>query len=214
MNNLERRFSQPNIKLSPTEEKRQTIAGYAAVFNSDSEDLNGFFTERIEFGAFKKTLKEADVRALVEHDPRWLLGNTKSGTLRLSEDEHGLKFEIDPPDTVAGRDVLESLRRGDLSSMSFGFRTIRDKWEQHYNKKIRTLLEVQLFDVSLVSFPAYPDTSVALRFAQKAGIILDSGNGTGLDNANIKLAEPELVSTHRRIDTLRKKLETIEKQLL
>lgn len=139
------------------------IRGYAAVFNELSEDLGGFY-ERIKPGAFKKTLKEADIRALWNHDPNYVLGRNKSGTLRLAEDERGLAIEIDPPvEARWAQDLIVSMKRGDVDQMSFGFRTVRDEWVTAGEQIIRTLLEVELFDVSPVTFAAYLQTSVQVR---------------------------------------------------
>ena len=137
------------------------IRGYAAVFDSLSEDLGGF-REQIAHGAFSDTLG-ADVRALWNHDANFVLGRTTSGTLTLREDSHGLAIEIDPPDTQQAKDLLISIRRGDVSQMSFGFYTQDDAWEQRDGENIRTLRKVELFDVSPVTYPAYQDTSVAVR---------------------------------------------------
>jgi HK97 family phage prohead protease len=137
--------------------------GYAAVFNRLSLPMGGF-REKIAPGAFAKSVAGGGVKALLEHDPRWLLGSTKSGTLKLLEDDRGLRAVIALPATSAGGDAAESLRRGDLGAMSIGFRTVRDSWDEN---KVRTLHEVELFDVSLVAFPAYPDTSVALRSLER-----------------------------------------------
>lgn len=137
--------------------ERPTIAGYAAVFNHWA-DIGGF-REQIAPGAFTKTLQEADVRALVNHDANYVLGRTKSGTLRLWEDEHGLAFEVDPPEAQWAQDLMASIRRGDVDQMSFGFRAIKDRWEGDE----RTLLEVALYDVSVVTFPAYAETEAHLR---------------------------------------------------
>lgn len=137
------------------------IRGYAAVFDSLSEDLGGF-REKIAKGAFADTLN-ADVRALWNHDANIVLGRTTSGTLTLREDSHGLAIEIDPPDTQQARDLLVSIRRGDISQMSFGFYTKADEWEKRDGENIRTLRKVELFDVSPVTYPAYADTSVATR---------------------------------------------------
>lgn len=148
--------------------KSPVLRGYAAVFNADSEML-GWFIERIAPGAFDKTLAEgADVRALVDHDSGKILGRSKSGTLRMEVDDHGLAVEIDPPDTSAGRDVVESVRRGDLDGMSFAFTTVSDSWETKDKAQVRTLKEVELHDVSVVAYPAYPDTNVALRSMEAA----------------------------------------------
>lgn len=146
----------------PEGDQPAKITGYAAVFNSLSEDLGGF-QERIRPGAFRKTLEEHDQRALWNHDTNHVLGRRKAGTLELVEDEIGLQFTIYPPDTQAGRDALESMRRGDVDQMSFGFRTIRDNWEQVDTKILRELIEVQLYEVSPVTFPAYPQTSAFVR---------------------------------------------------
>lgn len=138
------------------------IVGHAAVFNSLSEDL-GFFREKIAPGAFAKTIQEADVRALWNHDPNFVLGRTKSGTLKLAEDDKGLAVEITPPNTVWARDLMESIKRGDVDQMSFGFQVIKEEWEGDANNPIRVLKEVRLFDVSPVTFPAYTATDVQVR---------------------------------------------------
>lgn len=138
------------------------ITGYAAVFNELSDNLGGFY-ERIEPGAFARSLESADVLALWNHDLNYPLGRTRSGTLSLSEDETGLAFEIQPPDTQYARDLLVSMGRGDIDQMSFGFTAIRDRWDQLGDQVVRTLLEVKLWDVSPVTMPAYPQTSASVR---------------------------------------------------
>lgn len=139
-----------------------TITGHAAVFNLPSEDLGGF-TEIVKKGAFKESLSRGDdVRALVDHDPSRILGRTSSGTLRVKEDRAGLAVEIDVADTQAGRDIVTSIRRGDVSGMSFGFRTIEDSWRTVDGEEVRELKKADLIDVSPVTFPAYPDTDVSV----------------------------------------------------
>lgn len=142
----------------------RTLTGYAAVFNALSEDLGGF-VEQIAPGAFKKTLQEADVRALWNHSPDVVLGRTKSGTLRLVEDQVGLRFELDLPNTQAANDLIELVNRGDVNQMSFAFRTVKDAWAPAAANEmpVRTLQEVALLDVSPVTYPAYPQTSAAVR---------------------------------------------------
>ncbi|MBT9176893.1 MAG: hypothetical protein DDT20_01218 [Firmicutes bacterium] len=219
MRNLERR-DYPLDEIRVTTGNTPKITGYAAVFNRLSQDLGGFY-EIISPGAFKKTLQEADVRALLEHDSRWILGNTKSGTLRLQEDIEGLHIELDPPNTIAGRDVVESLRRGDLTGMSFGFRTIRDRWVKENGQDVRTLLEVALQDVSIVAYPAYPDTSVALRSALAMGLkIEDTSEPVELTNHSVgHSAKPtaglSLADIHSmaKLDLRRKQLELAEKAI-
>lgn len=138
------------------------IVGYAAVFNRDSIDLGGF-TEEISPGAFAESIQSDDIRALMNHDPNLILGRTKAGTLRLEEDDIGLRMEIDLPDTQLGRDLAESIRRGDVTGASFGFRTIEDDWNTKDGKPHRTLKAAKLYDTGPVIFPAYSDTSVAVR---------------------------------------------------
>jgi len=137
--------------------------GYAAKFRTLSQNLGGF-VETIEPGTFAKTIQEADVRALFNHDPNMVLGRNKSGTLRLEEDSIGLAYEVDLPDTTVGRDVATLLERGDVSGSSFGFRTIEDEWgETESGFPLRTLKSVALVDVSPVTYPAYVDTDSAIR---------------------------------------------------
>lgn len=142
--------------------------GYAAVFGRRSEELYGF-TEMVDPGAFTKTVSEADVLALWQHDERDLMARVKSGTLRLAIDERGLGYDFDIPDITCGRDFKVRCQRGDVRFSSFGFRTIRDTWfEDEDGAVTRTLLEVALIDVSPVARPAYVDTDVALRSLAKA----------------------------------------------
>jgi len=141
---------------------QRKIVGYAALFNVLSPPLWGF-RERIQPGAFSKTIREADVRALWNHDSNLVLGRTKNGTLRLKEDDVGLGIEINPPDTQWARDALVSIDRGDVDQMSFSFEAVRETWGTESGHTVRTLEEVKLFDVSPVTFPAYPQTSVQLR---------------------------------------------------
>lgn len=145
----------------------KTITGYAAVFDKLSLPMFGF-REKIARGAFAKSVEKDDIRALWNHDANYVLGrNKKAKTLRLEEDEKGLRVEIDPPDTTWARDLMTSIQRKDVSQMSFGFTTQKDSWdEENKDKIVRTLEEVNLFDVSLVTFPAYPQTSVSLRSAE------------------------------------------------
>jgi len=146
-----------------SEDGRPIIEGYAAVFDKPSEDLGGF-VEFIKPGAFTNAIKSDDVRALVNHDAGLsTIGRTASGTLELEQDKKGLKYRVKVPDTSAGRDVVELIKRGDITGSSFGFQVVSDKWETVDGEEQRTLLEVKLFDVSPVTFPAYPDTDVAVR---------------------------------------------------
>jgi len=152
------------------------ITGYAAVFDKWSEDLGGF-KEKIRAGAFKKAIGKSDVRGLFNHDSNFVLGRQSNGTLTIKEDKNGLWMEIDPPDTQIIRDlVLAPIKRGDIKEQSFAFVIAEggDEWKNIRGEKpdelaTRTITEVdELFDVSPVTYPAYPDTSVALRSMDKA----------------------------------------------
>lgn len=148
-------------KNGDAEEKR--IVGHAAVFNTDT-DIGGYFLERVAPGAFKRAVQEDDVRSLFNHDPNFVLGRTAAGTLILREDDTGLMTETIPPDTQFARDLQVSIGRGDISQMSFGFRVKAEKWEETSDGKwLRTIEDVELFDISPVTFAAYPTTDVGLR---------------------------------------------------
>ncbi|WP_410657842.1 HK97 family phage prohead protease [Amycolatopsis sp. lyj-112] len=154
-----------------SEHNKLVITGYAAVFNSRTQ-LQPRLFEEIRSGAFTKTIQEADVRALYNHDPMYVLGRNKAGTLRLSQDDKGLHYEVDMPDTQTGRDVYESIQRGDISQSSFAFYPVAGKtpteWERSEEGRylVRTLQEVKLKDVSPVTYPAYQDATVGVRAAE------------------------------------------------
>ena len=139
------------------------ISGYAAVFDSPT-NIGGMFDERIARGAFSRSIADGDdVRALIDHNPTMVLGRSKAGTLFMSEDERGLLVDIELPDTQLARDLRVSMERGDISQMSFGFYTRKDEWDNTGSTPMRTLRDVELFDVSVVTYPAYDDTSAAIR---------------------------------------------------
>lgn len=140
------------------------LVGYASIFDAWSEDLGGF-RERVQPGAFANAVKNSDVRALINHDPSLILGRTKNGTLSVREDDTGLWMEVTLPDTQYARDLVESVKRGDIDQMSFGFSVLNDDWVWADDGTIRrTIIEVdRLYDVSPVTYPAYPQTSVSAR---------------------------------------------------
>lgn len=167
-----------------------TVSGYAAVFDSPSEPMP--FTEYVKRGAFRKTIKDgADVRLLIDHTgvP---LARTKSGTLKLREDEKGLYMEarLDPnnPDAVKMRSAL---MRGDVSQMSFAFETIKDAWNQ--DRTVRELREVKLHDVSIVTYPAYEETSAEIRNSNSTDTTVDTVAPTSLAKARIAIASARAV---------------------
>jgi HK97 family phage prohead protease len=145
------------------------IRGYAIVFNTLSADLGGF-REIITPEAVDRTLRERlDVRALVDHDPSKVLGRTTAGTLTLRKDAHGLHVEINPPDTTAGRDTLESIGRRDVNGMSFTFQVVRpggERFERRDSGLVRIVSDMTIQEVSVVTFPAYAAADVAV--AQRA----------------------------------------------
>jgi HK97 family phage prohead protease len=142
---------------------RKHIVGHAAMFDSLSVDFGGW-KERIAPGAFGRTLREGqDVVALFDHDTKELLGRRSSSTLNVYEDAHGLAFDIDPPDLEHARKVVMLIERGDLRGASFAFTTRKDAWNRIDGAYVRTLLDVDLYDVSPVTFPAYPATDVSMR---------------------------------------------------
>ena len=137
------------------------LAGYAAVFNDASVPLP--FKESIAPGAFRKTLSETpDVRMLINHEGL-PVARTKNGTLKLEEDDRGLRFEADLADTQEGRDIYELVKRGDVDQMSFAFRVIRQKWNDDRSRRVLTEVSLADGDVSVVTYPAYPTTTVEAR---------------------------------------------------
>jgi HK97 family phage prohead protease len=159
---IERRtFTVRDIETRQAEDGTMRLSGYAAVFNDNSVPLP--FVERIAPGAFRKTLTETpDVRLLINHEGL-PLARTKNGTLTLSEDERGLYMDAVIADTQEGRDLYTLVQRGDLDQMSFAFRVIRQKWNEARTERLLTELSLADGDVSVVTYPAYPTTSVEAR---------------------------------------------------
>jgi HK97 family phage prohead protease len=169
MKKIERRtFTVQDVEARQADDGTMRLRGYAAVFNDASVPLP--FKETIAPGAFRKTLSETpDVRLLINHEGL-PLARTKNGTLTLSEDERGLFMDAVIADTTEGRDLYKLVERGDVDQMSFAFRVIRQKWNE--DRSVRTLTEVSLADgdVSVVTYPAYPTTSVEAREALRKAI--------------------------------------------
>jgi HK97 family phage prohead protease len=169
MKKIERRtFTVRDVEARQAEDGTMTLRGYAAVFNDASVPLP--FIETIAPGAFRKTLSETpDVRLLINHEGL-PLARTKNGTLTLTEDDRGLYMDAEIADTNEGRDLYKLVERGDVDQMSFAFRVIRQKWSE--DRTTRTLTEVSLADgdVSVVTYPAYPTTTVEAREALRTAI--------------------------------------------
>lgn len=159
-NDIERRAAL-DVKASG-----RKLTGYVARF--DTEARIGSFTEVIRHGAFAPSLVAGrDILALADHDPKAVLGRTRTGTLELREDEHGLAFTLALPETQAGRDLVALAERGDLGGCSFGF-TVTPEGER-WNGNRRELRSVELHEISIVqSWPAYSNTEVNLRSRQPA----------------------------------------------
>lgn len=163
----ERRVFTSRVELR-TEGGTVFAEGYAAKFGTWSQDLGGF-KETIAPGAFKRAIDEKqDVRCLLNHNANFVLGRTKSGTLNLATNTVGLRFRCALPDTQVARDLQESMNRGDIDQCSFSFavRENGDEWSEvpdpeDDSRKIlaRCVRDVDLFDVSCVTYPAYLDTS-------------------------------------------------------
>tara|TARA_R110000744_G_scaffold44110_5_gene98592 strand:+ start:704 stop:1279 length:576 start_codon:yes stop_codon:yes gene_type:complete len=157
-----RQFNAPELRAETDEAGNTVLTGYAAVFGELSEDLGGF-KEIIHRNAFDNVLND-DVVFLLNHDNNIVFGRSSSGTLKLSVDERGLKTEVKMPNTGPANDAVELMKRGDLSKMSFGFFIESDKWKESERGFIREVTEVKrLTDVSLVTRPAYPQTSASIR---------------------------------------------------
>lgn len=162
----------------------ERIVGHAAVFNRTSQNLGGF-VEEVRSGAFTKTIGEADVRGLFNHDANLVLGRNINDTLVLSEDNVGLAYDILPPDTTTARDLLVLMRRGDITQSSFAFRAVNVEWgltDDDFPK--RSLVEAALYDVSPVTYPAY----------------LAADSGVSRNAALADLAEKRSVSLETVID--------------
>jgi HK97 family phage prohead protease len=162
--NREVRYQQAReLRVQPNADGSKSISGYAIVYNSPSTDLGGF-TEIVAPGAVTESLaNQPDVLCLRDHDISILLGRTTSGTLQLLEDSIGLRFTCKLPNTTQAADLAVGIDRGDISGMSFGFSTELDSWVNADDKLTRSLLKVNLYEISVVSLPAYDATSVSMR---------------------------------------------------
>ena len=173
---MEKKTNKKELRMLPLKEIRinesdggTCIEGHAAVFDSWSETLGGIFPfkEKVRKGAFAESIGRDDIRALFNHDPNYVLGRNRAGTLELEEDDVGLRVRITPPDTSWARDITTSIRRGDISQMSIGFVVEDDEWSSKDGIDTRELKKVRLFDVSPVTFPAYTATDVGVRAMQE-----------------------------------------------
>lgn len=185
------------------------IQGYAAVFDQTVE-LGPGFRERVAPGAFSETIKNDDIRALIDHLPQHILGRNKAKTLTLKEDDKGLYYEILPPDRQDARDLIVSIKRGDVTQSSFGFSILKREVEidEEKDELTRTLVKVKLYDVSPVTFPAYPQTEVKVRMFRNACLSVfcfeDDHNPILLPVEDKPAAELSDEDLFRKIDELKK----------
>ncbi len=171
---IERRAVTEGVTVRTAENEAPTISGYAALFNTESV-IAGLFREKIAPGAFRSAVATDDVRALFNHDPNHVLGRTSNHTLTLREDARGLFYDVtlnpDDPDAMS---VRAKIQRGDVSGSSFGFTVEDDAWDDSGLKRgelpLRTIRKASLFDVSPVTYPAYPTTTVSARSKAEAAV--------------------------------------------
>lgn len=166
MDKTEMRELTGNLELRETDDGKRTLTGYAVKWEKKSHVLGYFrkFREQFKKGAFAESLKKDDQRFLWSHDTSKVLGRTKNGTLRLEEDDVGLRFELDLPNTTLGNDTYESIKRGDVDGVSFGFKMESHEIEEPDDDlMLRTVTKAKLLEVSAVAFPAYPDSEVSAR---------------------------------------------------
>lgn len=191
------------VRAAP-EGKGIRFGGYTAKFNVWSQDLGGF-RERILPGAFAQTIEEDDIRCLLNHDSNHVLGRNLASTLQLFEDEVGLRFEVDAPDTGWARDLKISVERGDINQCSFTFVPVEEEWEWAApgsgELDERALKRVKLMDVSIVTYPAYTDTEASVRSAQN---VRDTARDAAREKAE-KIRK-------NNIDMMRRKLALKEKE--
>jgi hypothetical protein len=168
------------------------ISGYAAVFNKLSEDLGGF-REKIAPGAFAAALKTSDVRALINHDPNQIVGRT-GVNLTLKEDKEGLFMELTPPPagSVRFEQLAQDIESGLITQQSFGFQVRTDEWTEDKKEVTRTLREIErVFDVSPVTYPAYPDTSIAKRSLDEFKSAQTGGTENGQTTVGVEIEQEQ-----------------------
>lgn len=154
------------IEVRESENGIRTISGYAVKWEMKSVTMGYWrrFKEQFIKGAFAESLTSDDQRALWSHDSSQVLGRTKNGTLRLFEDDIGLRFELDLPNTTLGNDAYETIKRGDVDGVSFGFSMLKEEWDEtDRDNIIRSISKAKLLEISPVAFPAYPDSQVSAR---------------------------------------------------
>lgn len=161
-----RNLTTNNVEIREGDNGQRTLSGYAVKWEMKSHAMGFFkrFKEQFTKGSFTESLTNDDQLALWSHDTTKVLGRTKNGTLRLFEDDIGLRFELDLPNSTLGNDAYETIKRGDVDGVSFGFRMIKQEWDENDTENvIRTISKAKLVEVSPVAFPAYPDSQISAR---------------------------------------------------
>ena len=200
---LERReFVAERLEVRRQTDRPPVISGYAVVFNADSRVLHDWsgqpFVERFDAGAFDAWLRtDPELVALWNHNADLPLARRSRGTLQITKDEHGLRFEMQPPETSWGTDAIIAIQRGDVIGMSFLFEALRDTWTPPNADGVarRTILESVLYEISPVTFPAYPTTRVTVRSVRVPNFGSDSR------------AAAEIERRRRHLEVRRKKLD-------
>lgn len=160
-----RNLTTNSVEIREDDEGKRTLTGYAIKWEMKSVTMGWRrFREQFKRGAFTESLTNEDQLALWSHDTSKVLGRTKNGTLRLFEDEVGLRFELDLLDTTLGDDAYKTIKRGDVDGVSFGFSMLKQEWDEaDPDNVIRTITKAKLLEISPVAFPAYPDSEVSAR---------------------------------------------------
>lgn len=160
-----REIPELTLEVRETENDTMSVSGYAVKWEMKSQPLGwDGWREQFRRGAFSESLTNSNQFALWSHDTRTVLGSRENGTLRLFEDDIGLRFELDLPDTPNGQNAFGAIKRGDVKGVSFGFRAKKQEWDERDPENIvRTVTQADLFEISPVAFPAYPDSGVAAR---------------------------------------------------
>ncbi len=201
---MERRFTRGSkVRIRTREDNTRVIEGYAAVFFRSGDvgtqyELWEGVVERVSPTAFDRAMRERDdARGAFNHDPNFILGRVSAGTMRLSVDSIGLRYEIDLPDTQAGRDTATSIERGDITGSSFAFSPRQTRWISgaEGEPEIRMLEDVELFDCGPVTYPAYESTTTGVRSSGEADEARASHAAWKAERAK----EKEAVSVRKRI---------------
>lgn len=205
-NNIERRIlAGPSLRKMETDKDSRKVVGYGAVFNSSSEVMWGSFVEEVHSSAFDEA-DMSDVRALFNHNDNKILARSP-GTLSLTIDEVGLRYEFEMPDTSYGNDLLESMRRGDITQSSFGFTVEQDEWIDRSKDELLPLRRIKkigrVFDVSPVTYPAYPETTSEVR-SRFGGTKIETPNNLNTENRTDEIdkqvdAYSEILLTYKEL---------------